>query len=156
MTEAELTNALSSDAGVLGAVVGALLGVVIFIGIIGIAIAILTIIGQWKSFNKAGERGWAAIIPVYNVWVAMKVALFKWYHFVIVIVLVILANIPKMPEWIMCICVLAAVVYSIVIIVKFCKAFGKSNGFCVMAVFFPFIAYMIIGCGKAKYIGNKK
>ena len=30
------------------------------------AVVVLTIVAKWKVFRKAGEPGWAAIIPFYN------------------------------------------------------------------------------------------
>ena len=34
-----------------------------------IAVYVVTVIGLWKMYVKAGRPGWAAIIPVYNWWV---------------------------------------------------------------------------------------
>src|ERR1035438_401221 len=42
-------------------------------GLIGLAIAILTIIGMWKVFVKAGQPGWASIIPIYNAYIICKI-----------------------------------------------------------------------------------
>ena len=42
--------------------------------IVSLIIAILTIIGLWKVFEKAGEAGWKAIIPVYNAYILFKIA----------------------------------------------------------------------------------
>ena len=39
-----------------------------------IAIVILVIAGLWKTFSKAGQPGWAAIIPIFNVYILLKVA----------------------------------------------------------------------------------
>ena len=33
----------------------------------------LTIAGLWKTFAKAGEPGWAAIVPFYNVYVMTQI-----------------------------------------------------------------------------------
>ena len=32
-----------------------------------LAVVIVTIAGMWKTFEKAGKPGWAAIIPIYNI-----------------------------------------------------------------------------------------
>lgn len=42
--------------------------------VLWLAIIVLSIAGLWKTFSKAGEPGWAAIIPIYNVIVMLKVA----------------------------------------------------------------------------------
>ena len=44
-----------------------LTGMHIFILVIAIVIGILTILAHWKIFTKAGEKGWKAIIPIYNI-----------------------------------------------------------------------------------------
>ncbi len=43
-------------------------------GLVWLAIVVLTIAGLWKVFEKAGKPGWAAIVPIYNLVVLMKVA----------------------------------------------------------------------------------
>ena len=32
-----------------------------------LAFFVLVVVGMWKVFTKAGEEGWKAIIPIYNV-----------------------------------------------------------------------------------------
>ena len=44
-----------------------------------LALALLTIVivviaGMWKTFEKAGQPGWAAIIPIYNLYIMLKIA----------------------------------------------------------------------------------
>jgi hypothetical protein len=34
--------------------------------IISLAIVVLMIAAMWKVFSKAGQPGWASIIPIYN------------------------------------------------------------------------------------------
>jgi hypothetical protein len=63
------------------------------------AIVILLIAAMWKVFSKAGQPGWAAIIPIYNIYVLCKVAgrpgwwlllmLIPFVNFVIAIILCI-------------------------------------------------------------------
>ena len=36
--------------------------------------AIILIAAMWKVFTKAGKPGWAAIIPIYNIWVLLEIA----------------------------------------------------------------------------------
>lgn len=38
------------------------------------AIAILTLAGMWKTFEKAGESGWKALIPVYNLYIIIRIS----------------------------------------------------------------------------------
>jgi len=39
-----------------------------------LAVAVIVIIGGWKVFEKAGHPGWAILIPIYNVYIMLKVA----------------------------------------------------------------------------------
>ena len=42
--------------------------------IIAMAIAIFMIAAVWKVFTKAGQPGWAVLIPIYNVYILLKIA----------------------------------------------------------------------------------
>lgn len=49
------------------------------------AVLLLTIVisvGFWKVFQKAGEPGWAAIVPIYNLYVLVRVSGNTWWWFV--------------------------------------------------------------------------
>ena len=39
-----------------------------------LAIVIFSIITMWKIFEKAGEPGWASIIPIYNTYIEFEIA----------------------------------------------------------------------------------
>lgn len=41
---------------------------------IGIIAMLVTVASMWRVFAKAGEPGWAAIVPIYNSLVMLKVA----------------------------------------------------------------------------------
>ena len=49
-------------------------GGVLVVLIIELAIAVLMIAALWKVFSKAGQPGWAALIPFYNAYVMLVVA----------------------------------------------------------------------------------
>lgn len=138
----------NSAAG-LGALLGAAIGVLIFIAIIAIVVSVLLIIGMWKMFKKAGEPGWAAIIPVYNTFVFVKVAKLDWWHFLIYFGLSFAISI--LGDTLAIIVSLVVIAYYFVINIRLAKAFGKSGGFGVFTAFFPYIGYMILGCGSATY-----
>ena len=45
-----------------------------------LAFYVLIIVAQWKIFTKAGQEGWKAIIPIYNVVVLYKIiGLSPWF-----------------------------------------------------------------------------
>jgi hypothetical protein len=42
--------------------------IIFYLAIIAVAIA-----GMWKAFEKAGKPGWAAIIPIYNIYIMIEI-----------------------------------------------------------------------------------
>jgi hypothetical protein len=57
-----------------GAIGGALAAMSGMFLLVMLAIAVVFIIGAWKIFAKAGQPGWACIIPIYNIYVMTKIA----------------------------------------------------------------------------------
>ncbi len=114
-----------------------LAAILIPIIIIGIMVTIIEIVGAWFMFEKAGEPGWAAIIPIYNWLIGIKIAGKPWW-------LILFLLIP----------VVNLVVY-IIILDGLSKNFGKTTGFTVGLFFFRFIFIPILGFGNAVYSGDK-
>ncbi len=106
-------------------------------GIIALILVIAMIVGMWKAFAKAGEPGWAAIIPIYNV--------------------VVLLKISGKPVWwiILFLIPIVSLVMAILTSLGLAKGFGKGAGFGLGLAFLPFIFYPILGFGDARYIGPK-
>ena len=38
-----------------------------------VVLVVISIIASWKIFTKAGEPGWASLIPIYNTYVMIKI-----------------------------------------------------------------------------------
>jgi len=104
-----------------------------FIFILVIAIAVTA--GMWKTFEKAGKPGWAAIIPIYN----------------LIILLEIIGKPMIWILWMLIPCV--NIVFGIWATNLLSKSFGKSEGFTVGLVIFPYIFWPILGFSDAKYLG---
>ncbi len=45
----------------------------------GLLIALLLIVAMWKVFTKAGQPGWASIIPIYNIYIWCKIVGRPWW-----------------------------------------------------------------------------
>lgn len=98
---------------------------VIFIPLI--IITVLMIIALWKIFVKAGKPGWASIVPVYNIWITFEIVGYQgWWS---ILSLILFVNF------------------------KIAKAFGKSDLFGVLNVLFPYVGLLILGFGKAQFVG---
>ena len=66
-------------AGALG--VGMMIFIIVLL-LFAVVAAIVTLVGQWKMFKKAGKDGYIALIPVYNVVAEMEMAglpLYFWF-----------------------------------------------------------------------------
>jgi hypothetical protein len=114
-----------------------LLALIIPIIIFGMLTVVIEIVGAWFMFEKAGEPGWAAIIPIYNWLIGIKIAGKPWWY-------ILLMLIP----------VVNLVIY-IIILDGLSKSFGKTTGFTVGLFFFRFIFIPILGFGKSVYSGDK-
>ena len=73
---------------------GAAAAFLIVMWIVMLAFAVLAIIGLWKTLNKAGLPGWAAIIPFYNEYNVVKLSNRPVYFFWIMLGCSLLAWIP--------------------------------------------------------------
>lgn len=125
---------------ILGTILGAFLGIAIFISLV---IAVLQIAGMWKVFSKAGEKGWKCIIPIYNLVILFRISgLSPW------IIFGYLAGFIPFVGWIVSLGI------SIYQCNSLAKAFGKDVGYTVGLLFLPTIFYLILGFGKAEYIGK--
>ena len=104
--------------------------------LVGLVVFVIVVAGMWKVFEKAGEPGWAAVIPIYNVVVLVKIAGRElWW--------VILFLLP-------CVNFVAAVMISLDI----ARKFGKDTLYGIGLAFLPFIFYPMLGFGGAQYNRN--
>lgn len=74
----------------MASVVSAMAGLFIFIGIISLAVMVLAVVALWKMFEKAGEPGWAALIPFYNAYVLFKISWGNGWFFLLSVIPAIL------------------------------------------------------------------
>ena len=103
-------------------------------GIICVVLAVFSVAGFWKTFQKAGHAGWLAIIPIVNLYVAIKVA--------------------KRPGWwlILYIIPVVNIIVHAVVAVDVAKAFRKSTGYGLLWLWLlPFFGYLMLGFGDVQY-----
>src|SRR3990170_4799212 len=101
--------------------------------VIWIAVVVFYIASWWIVFTKAGHPGWAAIIPIYNFVVLLKIAQRPvWW---IVLLLIPLVNI----------------VVLIIVSIEVAQNFGKTTGFGVGLALLGWIFYPILAFGSARY-----
>ena len=118
-----------------GSLIAAMACPLAFFGVI----LIITIVSSWKIFTKAGQPGWASIVPIYNTYVLTCEICKKeilWF---------ILLFIPFVN-----------IVAAIMITMELARKFGKSDGFGIGLILLPVIFYPILAFGDAQYQGNSK
>lgn len=107
---------------------GSAIILIVYLGLIA-----LMIVGLWKVFTKAGEPGWASIIPIYNAIVLLKIAGKPWWWIFGLIIPII------------------SLIVSILVGIDTAKNFGKGAGFGLGLALLPFIFYPILGFGDARF-----
>lgn len=100
-----------------------------------LAFTILMIAAWWKIFTKAGQPGWACIIPIYNLYVWCKIVGRPWWW-------ILLMLIPFVNFIIL-----------IILIIDLAKSFGKGVGFGIGLLLLAVIFFPILGFGSAQYQG---
>ena len=101
--------------------------------VVYLAVILLIVASMWKVFTKAGEPGWAAIVPIYNLIVLLKIAgKPAWW--------VVLMLIPFVNIIVLAIATIALA-----------KNFGKGAGFGLGLLFLSPIFYPMLAWGDARY-----
>ena len=54
--------------------------------IVALAFVIVVIAGVWKTFTKANQPGWAAIVPIYNLYIMLKIGDNEWWWLLVLLV----------------------------------------------------------------------
>ena len=106
--------------------------------LISLLIALVTIIGMWKVFTKAGKPGWASIIPIYN--------------------LIVLLEIAGRPLWWFVLLLIPFVNFIVILIIfiDVAKSFGQGTGFGLGLALLGPIFFPILGFGSARYVGTRR
>ena len=134
------TGMFTALSGVVGALQaggsgGSGIGALLFL-LVPLAIAVVVIAGFWKTFTKAGEPGWAAIIPIYNVYVMVKVSGNPWWW--LILFFLPLLNLVALFK----------------ISIDVAKAFGRGLGFGIGLAMLSFIFWPLLGFGDYEYVGR--
>lgn len=98
------------------------------------AFFVAVIVGLYKTFEKAGQAGWKAIIPIYNIYVLLQIV--------------------KKPGWwlILYFIPFVNIVIHLIVSLHVAKAYGKSGLFGFFLIFLlSAVGYLMLGFGSAKY-----
>ena len=148
-----------------------------FFNFLRFAMGVLTIVGMWAMFEKAGENGWGSLIPYYRTYLLYKIADMKklfWLYLVtaltstlmvFILIITFFYSIFTMISnfetglygsagsiFAMLVIIGVASVIGLVLriinAVNLTKTFDISGGYAVGIFFLPAIFYMIIGLSK--------
>jgi hypothetical protein len=114
-----------------GGGIGGIIALLVYIAIIVVVIA-----GMWKAFEKAGQPGWGAIIPIYNVYLMIKISDNDWWWLILFFIPII--------QFI--------AVFKISIDVA--KQFGQGLGFGLGLAILSFIFWPLLGFGDYQHQGG--
>jgi uncharacterized protein DUF5684 len=103
--------------------------------IIYLALLVLLIAGWWMIFTKAGEEGWKAIIPIYNIIVLLKIVGREWWWLILMLIPIV------------------GFIVWIIVALDLAKSFGRGVGFALGLIILPFIWSLILGFGSDTYRG---
>ena len=101
--------------------------------IIYFAIVIFYIYVLWQVYTKAKQPGWGCIIPIYDVYLLLKIA-------------------GKPGWWLLLFFIpLVNIVIALLVYLGIAENFGKSAAFGIGLFFLGFIFFPILAFGDAKY-----
>lgn len=112
-----------------GAALAAMMGTILLIGAV---VGVFFIICMWKIFTKAGQPGWASLIPIYNLYILCKIA-------------------GKSGWWVIW-CSLFFIPY-LFLCISLAERFGKGAGFGVGLFFLSPIFLPILAFDSSRYQG---
>ncbi len=104
--------------------------------LVWIALMAVFIIAGWKVFVKAGQPGWAILVPFYNLYIMVRIAGKPGWWFLLMLIPI------------------ANIVVAAIVCMDFAKAFGQSAVFGIVFLFLlGGIGILILGFGSARYQG---
>ena len=132
-----------NDDVALGGLLAVLMAYMILVMVISLAVAIVMIVSNWKINVKAGQPGWAILVPFYSLYIHFKVlqrpSYWIWLYIGSIITSVIFIGL------------IGIIILSILDAIRLAKVFGKGDGFIIGLIIFPVIFYPMLAFGDAQY-----
>ncbi len=104
--------------------------------ILGLGVWVFIIASLWIVFTKAGQPGWACLIPIYNLYIMCKIA--------------------GKPGWWLLLMLIPFVnfIIAIMLCIALAEKFGKGAGFGVGLALLGVVFFPILAFGDARYQGT--
>lgn len=137
--------AQAADKAAAAGIAAAITAFVVAFFAVFLVIGLICLIAAWKVFTKAGQPGWAVLIPVYNLLVFLRVVGLPWYW----VFTPLIVFIPILGA-------LAYLVWGIWVTHRLSTRFGQGVGFTLGLIFLSPIFWLILAFGSAQYIPEEK
>ena len=120
---------------------------------------LLLVVAEWKLFTKAGEKGWKALIPFYNIFVSHHIIGMSHIWFIMDIVFwvleIVLGVVKGTPLWIedtfFSIAIIMTIISEILHIMKLCYCYTKSELFGIGLFVLPPVFSLILAFDGSEY-----
>ena len=128
--------------------------ILIILFLMAVCLLILTVIGYWGVFCKAGEKGWKVLIPFYNEYLLFKIAwkpsvcLIKWLCLCLYEVVSVTLKAGVLLEMLQLILPSIAFVLTVMLYHRLSKAFRHGFGYTAGILFLPFIFVLLFRSRK--------
>ena len=128
-----------------------LLLMLLFLSIVMFVASILSVIGKWTMFKKAGKDGWAAIIPIYDLVVLCQISGVNPWWIVILIVSRLAGGV--FPILGFSLAVITSIYFKIILYVSIARSYGKSDAYAIGIYFLRPFFFFALGVGSSRYQG---
>lgn len=156
---------MDSNSSEFGAMMALLMGFGLCAMVIGFIIAVILVVTNWRIYTKAGQPGWASIVPIYNLFVMMDIIRKPRSWAVIILLLGVAGSIltamqpaagsDKDPNLIISLVQigvsLVSIYFSVRLLRELARVFGHGVGFTLGLLFLPFIFYPVLAFGGSQY-----
>mgnify|MGYP007062800552 CR=1 FL=1 len=124
-----------NEADMAAAAAGIGIILVLFFCFVVFLIAAIGIASYWQIFSKAGQPGWAALIPIYNLYILLQI-------------------VGRPGIWLLFMCIpFVNLVFAILLMLDLAKSFGRSPAFGVGLILLGVIFFPILAFGDSSYQG---
>jgi len=103
-----------------------------------IALFAICIVSSWKIISKAGEPGWACLIPIYNLYIMFKIVYGNGWKFLLLLIPIV------------------NIIISIKYTIDLAKVYGQGTLFGIGLIFVPFVFQLLLAFGDSEYQGPLK
>ena len=119
---------------------------------------VLYVIGLYKVYQKMGEAGWKAFVPLYNGLILARRTWTEQAFWITIALAACYGIVSKMDgtQWqaISVVVGIALIVFEVLFSFKQAKSFGFGTGMGLLLFFFRPVGVLILGFGSAQYLGN--